>query len=103
MSDQRVSTLTQIRAGVTLRTDIIAQIENMSQQEAAYYGGAAPYLRYWIFPQAIYDIQFQDQLTDPFNADPKTASGYREYNVINDPEPFPDFHMELVADRVRGK
>lgn len=103
MSDSRLSTLTQSRAGVTLRTDIKVQIENMSEQEAAYYGGAAPYFRYWIFPQAIYDLELGDQLIDPFNADIKTTSGSREYRIISDPEPFPDSHMELVADRVRGK
>lgn len=103
MGDKRISTLTQKRAGTTLRTDVTSQIENMSQQEAAYYGGAGPYLRYWIYPQGIYDIEQGDQFIDPFNADTKTTSGYREYRVINDPEPFPDSHMELVADRVRGK
>jgi hypothetical protein len=103
MSDTRLSTLTLNRASVTLRTDVKAQIENMTQQEAAYWGGAGPHFRYWIFPLAIYDIEQGDQLIDPGNVDPKTNSGFREYRVIDDPEPFPDSHMELVADRVRGK
>ena len=94
-----------LRAGVQVPglTDVSMQEDNLSQQEAAYYGGAGPYFRYMLYPTGIYDIQFQDHLIDNNNTDPKTPSGYREYRVINEPEPFHDSHMEVVADRVRGK
>lgn len=77
------------------------QIDNMSQQESAYYGGAAPYQRYAIYPLAVYDIRQEDLLVDTVNIDPKTGT-YKQYRVINDPEPFPDQHLEIVADRYRG-
>ena len=77
------------------------QIDNMGQAEAAYYGGAAPYQRYSIYATAIYDLRQEDLLVDIKNTDPKT-NALKQYRIINDPEPFPDMHMEMVADRVRG-
>ena len=77
------------------------QIDNMSQQEASYYGGDAPYMRYAIYARMLYDVRQEDLLVDTVNIDPKTGAK-KQYRVINDPEAFPDLHMEIVADRVRG-
>lgn len=77
------------------------QLDNMSQAEAAYYGGAAPYQRYAAYATVIYDLRQEDLLVDTKNIDPKT-NVLKQYRVINDPESFPDTHMEMVVDRVRG-
>lgn len=77
------------------------QIDNMSQQEASYFGGSAPYQRYAIYSLVVYDIRQEDLLVDTVNIDPKTST-YKQYRVINDPEAFPDGHVEFVVDRVRG-
>jgi len=90
-----------LRAGTVIYPNVSMQKDNMSQQEAAYYGGAAPYQRYAMYPLANLTILQQDLLVDLHNADPKTDT-FAQYRVINDPEPFPDNHMELVVDKVRG-
>ncbi len=81
---------------------IPVQVDNMSMQEAAYYGGVAPYFRYYSYVlSTAYAFQYQDLLIDTTNTDPKTEQLTR-YRVINDPEPFPDGHYELVLDKVVG-
>ena len=89
------------RAGSTVISSLYLQLDNMSQVEAAYYGGAAPYFRYAAYALQNYDVRQGDLLVDLNNIDPKT-SAHTQYRVINDPEPFPDEHLELVVDRVRG-
>ena len=93
------------RAGTTVISSLYLQLDNMSQQEAAYHGpaqdGAIPYFRYSAYALQNYDIRQGDLLTDLNNIDPKT-SAHTLYRVINDPEPFPDEHLELVLDKVRG-
>lgn len=89
------------RAGATVITSLYLQLDNMSQQEAAYYGGAAPYFRYSGYALQNYDVRQGDLLTDLNNIDPKT-SAHTQYRVVNDPEPFPYEHLELVLDKVRG-
>lgn len=82
------------------------QIDTMSQEEASYYGGAAPYFRYAIYmqpntPLVPYDIRFRDLLTDTLNTDPTTGLPMT-YRVINFPESFSDGHLEIVADHKVG-
>lgn len=77
------------------------QIDTMSAGEAAYYGGEQPYFRYAMYPLVIYDLRQDDLLVDTKNIDPKT-NALKQYRIINDPEPFPDSHMEIIADRYRG-
>lgn len=91
------------RGGVAINTlpAFPVQIDNMSQQEAAYYGGAAPYQRYSIYSTVVYDIRQEDLLVDTLNINPKTGA-LKQYRVINDPEAFPDLHMEFIVDLVRG-
>ncbi|SRR5712692_3603497 len=92
------------RAGVPVygAQNVYLQKDNMSVQEASYYGGASPYERFQMYTLAIYDIRQLDLLIDLNNIDPKTNT-YYHYRVINIPENFPmDGHMEIVCDLVRG-
>lgn len=83
--------------------DVIpVQVDNMSMQEAAYYGGTEPYFRYYAFVNTTqYAFLYQDGLQDVSNIDPKTST-FTRYRIINDAEPFPDNHYELVLDRMIG-
>lgn len=101
MSSDIFVTVNRAKAPVAGIPAIPVQIDTMSQQEAAYYGGAAPYFRYNIFTHALYDIRYEDLLIDTVNIDPKTST-FKQYRVINDPESFFDQHMEIVADRIVG-
>lgn len=96
-------TLNVNRAGNAVWTGVPAQIDYMGQVEAAYYGGAAPYLRYKIFTTTLpYEGVIQgDLLIDQVNIDPFTRTN-TQYRVINDPRFYPDGHHEIVADKVRG-
>jgi len=82
-------------------TNIYCQLDTMQQQEAAYYGGAAPFFRYNVYILANLDIRQSDALIDQNNIDPRTGTN-AYYRVISDPEPFPDQHMEIIVERVRG-
>ena len=101
MSNDAYVTVKRGGSPVTSIPAFSVQIDNMSQAEAAYYGGAAPYQRYAIYLLAVYDLRQEDLLIDTKNIDPKTGT-FKQYRIINDPEPFPDLHMEIVADRYRG-
>ena len=92
-----------LRSGVQIYPKVAMRIDNMSDVEASYYGGSAPYMRNRCYTLAIYDIHQEDQCIDLVNTDSKTKSGYREYRVINIPEVFLNGSLEIVADRVRGK
>lgn len=83
--------------------DVIpVQVDNMSMQEAAYYGGTAPYFRYYAFVNTLqYAFLYQDGLQDVATIDPKTNVLTR-YRIINDAEFFNDSHVELVLDRMIG-
>jgi hypothetical protein len=91
------------RAGVQQTPKAIqVRLDNMSMQEAAYYGGAQPYFRYYgIVRTTVYAFLYQDLLIDIKNIDPKTNALTR-YRIINIPEPFPDNHYELVLDQAVG-
>jgi hypothetical protein len=91
-----------MRAGIEVYPKVYLQKDNMSNQESAYYGGAAPYFRYWGFSLVNLDIRQSDLCIDLSNIDPKT-NALTQYRVINDPEQFPDNHMELALDRMVGK
>jgi hypothetical protein len=96
-------TVNVFRAGSVTPTisNIYIQKDNLSVQEASYYGGASPYERFSFYTLATYDIRQTDLLIDTVNIDPKTTKNY-QYRVINIPEFFPDMHGELVVDLVRG-
>ena len=83
-------------------TNIYVQLDNMSQYESAYYGGAAPYLRYTAYTLANLDIRQSDTLIDISNVDPFTGVDFY-YRAVSDPEKFPDNHMEIIVDKIRGK
>lgn len=81
---------------------IAVRLDNMSMQEAAYYGGVAPYFRFYGFVRTtVYAFLYQDLLIDIKNIDPKTNALTR-YRIINIPESFPDGHYEIVLDQVIG-
>jgi hypothetical protein len=94
------------RAGTTISTTPIeVQLDLMTQQQAAAYGGAqsgeGPYFRYWGATWDYITLQQGDLLTDTTQIDPLTGT-YNRYRVIGQPEPYPDTHCELVCDRVIG-
>ena len=87
--------------GTLVYSNVYMQLDNMTDQEAAYYGGVAPYERYMAYPLSQYIIGQSYSLIDRNNIDPKTNKNYI-YRVINIPRPFPDNHEEIVCDLVRG-
>lgn len=89
------------RAGVQKYASIYAQLDNLSQQEASYFGGAAPYERFDFYTLGNYDIRQFDLLINLNDIDPLTTA-YFQYRVISIPEPFPDNHIELIVDIYRG-
>ena len=90
------------RAGTQIGTIQHIQVDVMSQTEAAYYGGAAPYFRYMLHVDGVYDLQYRDLLLDPSTTDPETGAS-EQYRVINDPVPYSfGDHMKVVADRMVG-
>lgn len=89
------------RAGLLIYAKVAMQLDDMSQAEASYYGGVAPYQRYNGYILANLDIRQGDLLIDLKNIDPRTA-GPIQYRVIESPENFPDQHTELTVDLVRG-
>jgi hypothetical protein len=90
-----------VRAGTQIYANEYFQVDNMGPQEAAYYGGASPYMRYQMYALANLDIRQSDLIIDNTNIDPKTNE-LTQYRVISSPEPFPDSHMEIVSDLYRG-
>jgi hypothetical protein len=89
------------RAGTTIYSNVYMQLDTMSQQEAAYYGGTEPYERFNAYALSLYDIRQTDLLVDRNNTDPKTSTNY-QYRIINIPEFFLDQHGEIVCDLIRG-
>jgi hypothetical protein len=96
-------TMRVTRAGVQTYASLAMQLETMSQQQAAYWGGAEPYFRFLGILDGLFDIRPRDLGTDLANTDPETGAN-KQYRVINTPDDdlFVDGHMELVLDRVRG-
>jgi hypothetical protein len=103
------TTMTMNRGSVpTITTPFAVMVVTLSQQEAAYYGGAAPYFRYQIIVKAPNTFKFGDFEqgdllidTDMNDLDPKTRTN-KHYRVISDPKFYFDTHIECIADRMRG-
>ncbi len=92
------------RATVQQTPDIIpVQLDSMSMQEAAYYGGEQPYFRYKAFINTTqYAFAFRDSLTDVDNVDPVTTTAVK-YRIINDPRPSQLANIyALILDKVVG-
>src|SRR5258708_2876809 len=85
---------------------IEVQLDLMTQQQAAAYGGAqsgeGPYFRYWGETWDYITFLQGDLLTDTSNIDPLT-NALKKYRIIGDPDPYPDGHTEIVVDRVIGR
>jgi hypothetical protein len=92
----------QTRHGAAIASDIPLQLDLMSQQEASFYGGAAPYFRYHgaIQNTTGLDMRPKDLLTNPDAIDPDTSAPPM-YRIVTS-QYFPDVHWELVLDRARG-
>lgn len=90
-----------MRAGSQVYTNIFLQMDNMGAMESSYYGGAAPYFRYNGYILGNLTLYQGDLLVDLHNSDPKTGSA-TQYRIIDDPESFPDGHIEISCDRIRG-
>lgn len=97
-----IITCKAVRNGTQVYDSIRFQKDNISIQEASYYGGVAPYMRYYFYPLGKYTLYQSDSLIDVNNIDHITGTN-TQYRIINDPEGFPDRHMEIVVDKVRGK
>jgi hypothetical protein len=82
-------------------SNVYMQLDNLPLSEVLYYEGVAPVEPFAAYTLGIYDIRQTDILIDTANIDPATNANYR-YRVISVPEPFPDFHMELNLDLLRG-
>ena len=105
MSDDITVDVTRQNMPVANAQGLALQLDNMSQQEAAYYGGSGPYMRFnglFSFVPDIVTLLQDDLLIDTKNIDPMT-NFKKQYRIINLPEHFPDNHVEVVADLMRGK
>jgi hypothetical protein len=105
MSDDITVNATRNTVAITNATNLSLQLDNMSQQEATYYGGAGPYQRfngYFTYLSTQVKLLQDDLLTDTSNVDPSTSFP-KQYRIINLPERFPDGHVEVVCDLIRGK
>lgn len=83
----KTTTMTQSRAGTTLRTGIAVYLENMSFRQASELGGQSPYDSFWGFTtggQRI-DVRRGDLFTDENEVDPLTNAN-TQYLVFGNPE-----------------
>lgn len=101
MSKDIVVNVQRVNAAMPAISNISMQFDNLPVSEVLEYEGAARVERFSVYILGIYDIRQTDILIDTKNTDPVTATNYR-YRVIDIPEPFPDFHMQLTADLLRG-
>lgn len=82
-------------------SDVYMQLDELPVPEIIYYEGVSPVERYTAYTLAIYDIRQHDRLTDTVNIDTETGTN-AQYRVTSIPEPFPDGHMEMTCDLLRG-
>jgi hypothetical protein len=73
------------------------QIDRMSEVEAMAYSQDPKYL-YDGFCWGIYDIRQNDYIVDLKNVDLVTLQA-KAYQILNEPEPFDDAHMEFQCGR----
>jgi hypothetical protein len=90
-----------MRVGVQVYANVFLQLDNMGANESSEYGGAAPFFRYNAYILGTHVIRQGDLLVDLFNIDPKTSVA-TQYRIIDDPESFPDGHIEISCERMRG-
>lgn len=101
MSRDIIVNVQRVGAGGPAISNVYLQLDNIPTPEVLYYEGVAPIERFSAYALAIYDVRQTDILTDVINIDPKTSTNY-QYRVTSIPEPFPDGHMELTCDLLRG-
>lgn len=95
-------TVKVVRKQSQVYTNVALQLDKMSNVEAATYGGAAPFYRYMAYATQTLTILPDDVLTDLVNIDPITQTNVI-YTAVSEGENFPDQHVEIVVDKVRGK
>ncbi|GAC1471376.1 MAG: hypothetical protein PVSMB5_19950 [Ktedonobacteraceae bacterium] len=86
------------RDGAQIFPKVTFQIERMSEMEASAHGGQSPYYLYNGFCLGAYDLRQNDYIVDLYNVDPVTNQP-KAYQIINEPESFPDQHMEFQCAR----
>lgn len=88
------------RDGVVIYPSILFQIERMSAVEAMTYS-EPPHFMYDGFCTGPYDLRQNDYIIDLYNTNPVTSQK-KAYMIYNEPESFPDGHIEFScksADR----
>lgn len=85
---------------------IEVQLDLMTPQQAAAYGGASagegPYFRYKGITWDSVSFAQGDLLTDIVNTDPLTGT-FKKYRIIGKPDPYPDGHTQIAVDEVVGR
>lgn len=76
---------------------ILFQMDRMSAVEAMSYS-IAPYYLYDGFCEGPYLLRQNDYIVDVYNVDPVTNQA-KAYQIINEPESFPDIHIEFSCAR----
>lgn len=85
------------RDGVVIYPSILFQIDRMSTIEAMSYSMPPHYL-YDASCTGPYVLRQNDYITDLYNVDPITSQA-KAYQIINEPESFPDTYIELSCAR----
>lgn len=85
------------RDNTQIYADILFQIDRMSEVEALSYSQPPSYL-YNAFCLGIYDLRQNDYIEDIYRIDPVTGLP-KAYQILNEPEPFDDQHMEFQCAR----
>lgn len=93
--------VTRVGATTPALTNIYMQLDNTPVSELLYYEGVGPVERFTAYTLWTYDIRQTDIITDTTNIDSKTGKNF-QYRIITIPEPFPDGHMEMECDLLRG-
>lgn len=85
------------RDGVIVHTDKTFQLDRMSEVEAMTYS-LPPHFSYDGYHIGILDLRQNDYIVDKVNRDPVTSLP-KEYQITNEPESFPDAHVEFQCIR----
>ncbi len=91
----------RVGASTPAINNVYMQLDNLPIADMLYYEGVAPVERFEAYTLWTYDIRQTDILIDTTQRDVVTGTSYH-YRVISIPETFPDQHMELECDLIRG-
>lgn len=85
------------RDNMTLFSNQLFQIDRMTMMEAMTYS-LPPHFSYDGYVLGPLDLRQNDYLIDTINTDPVTTRA-KTYQVVNEPERFPDGHIEFMCIR----